>query len=220
MTPGFENYRSGISLENANALAMLLEQANIAYYIEQNMRANNLISTYGDDYDSQTIPDDANLQIRRIDFKKANQVLNQHSYETTEVGGEDFLKTFTDKELMDVIYADDEWGEENCAIAKNILEARGIELTEDDISELHEKRMDDMHKPRRLEPKMIVIGVVGVILGGLMAIVVGGSILTSKKMDSAGNEFYEYDNTSRFIAIVMILLSFVTIACMVKFIPE
>lgn len=60
-----------------------------------------------------------------------------------------FLSEYSDEELMDVLSKPDEWNFDTTIIARHLLQSRGVEITEQQIKGLQEKRLREIRKPRK-----------------------------------------------------------------------
>ena len=186
-------------MDEARAISRLLEHAGISNFIEENKKV--YLDDTADSYESSF-----DLQIKQEDFSKADQVMEERAYQMAEVSDDHFLNSLSNDELMDVIYKTDEWGEENYAVARRLLEGRGKRLSDEYVDSLRKKRSKDIHKVIKAEPMLIVVGYISVILAGVFAIGIGLYLYYAVRIDEDGKQFRLYDSASRGTGIFMTFL--------------
>jgi hypothetical protein len=192
MDSTFQNFRAFESEESAGvALGNLLTQAEIPYQVVPVSKDNDLM------WGKAEMPMSTWLQIRKADFEKVNYLLEESAYQTVELDNTHFLNSFTEQELMEVMYKADEWSAEDVVMARKILEKRGKKITAESLNGLKQKRLNDLQKPKPAESWLLIIGFGIALLGGFFAIMIGWSFYTSTKTLPNGKNFYVYDKNSR-----------------------
>ena len=108
---------------------------------------------------------------------------------------ENYLVTFTPKELMEVILNPEDWHPSDVKEARKILKQKGV--TKSDIAD-YKKRLEDRElKGERASMGVLALGFVSALLGGFLGIFIGIYMATSKKETSKGEQIFRYDEVSR-----------------------
>jgi len=67
--------------------------------------------------------------------------------EINEVEKDYYLLSFSDEELIDVIAKSDEWNKFDVELAQKILKEKGKEVTEQQITQIKQQRIEELSKP-------------------------------------------------------------------------
>jgi hypothetical protein len=152
------------------------------------------------------------LKIRKQDFLKAKILLeNYYSKQLDNIHPEYYLFSFSDVELMEIMYKPDEWGSLDYQLAQKILRERGKEITPEKLVDLKNQRLKDISKPDSVELENVWIGYLLSIIISPIGILYGSTILSQKKILPDGNSLYTYNDKSRDHARTMIIISVVLI---------
>ena len=161
---------------------------------------------------------DYRLKLKQADFRKADELLQAYySDAINHLPSDYYLYQFSDLELKEIIAKRDEWGVLDFVLAKQLLQQRGIAITEESIAVLAQQRIDQLAKPERSGSTWVRIGYALLVLmsiiglaqlkglisawGGVLdAIIVLGILgvftgysLTMKKTLPNGERVFAYD---------------------------
>lgn len=138
------------------------------------------------------------VKLKKTDFEKADKILSQaNEAEIDEVEKDYYLLSFSDEELIDVISKSDEWNKFDVELAQKILKEKGKEVTEQQISQIKQQRIEELSKPEEGQNIYIVLGYILSFLGGLLGIFIGWHLLSFKKTLPNGNRIYAYSENDR-----------------------
>jgi hypothetical protein len=138
------------------------------------------------------------IKLKKSDFEKGNTFLNEKAErETIEIDKDYYLLSFTDKELLELIAASDEWSAFDVSLAERLLKERGKEVTPEEIKKIKTNRIIELSKPEESQRVYIIIGYVTAVLGGFLGVFIGWHLLTFKKTLPNGNRIYAYSENDR-----------------------
>lgn len=219
MKTEYSVFKKFSNLDQAKDVQSLLEKNEIDTIIENNVSSLPTTIVGGNEMLNQI-----EIKIRQSDFKKANEILNKHFQITLdEIDKDYYLFQFSDKELYDILKPD-EWGNIDYILAKQLLEKRGKSIDNEMLEALKEQRIIDLAKPEENQVTWIIAGYFFAIIGGLLGIIIGYSLMNSKKTLPNGVQVYSYNNKDRkhgknifYIGIIVIILfTFVKILILTK----
>jgi hypothetical protein len=138
------------------------------------------------------------IKLKQSDFEKANALLIEKAEgESIEIEKDYYLLSFTDKELLELIAASDEWSQFDVTLAKRLLKERGKEITPDEIEKIKSKRIEELSKPEEGQTTYIIIGYITAVLGGFLGMFIGWHLVTYKKTLPNGDRIYAYSGNDR-----------------------
>jgi len=138
------------------------------------------------------------IKLKKSDFEKGNTFLNEKAErETIEIDKDYYLLSFTDKELLELIAASDEWSAFDVSLAERLLKERGKEVTPEEIKKIKTNRIIELSKPEESQRVYIIIGYITAVLGGFLGVFIGWHLLTFKKTLPNGNRIYAYSENDR-----------------------
>ncbi|RYU87929.1 hypothetical protein EWM62_15670 [Mucilaginibacter terrigena] len=176
----------------ANELAETLGRYNIPYTVEEESTLFN--PTF---YADETANDYA-VKISADDFLKVNDILKAEEMQSVAaVGPDHYLYDFTNQELTDLVSKPDEWSQFDNLLAVKILNERGVKITEQNIIQLHSKRLEELKAPEKPQLTWIIFGYFFAIFGGLLGAFVGWHLSTHKKILPNGEQVFSYTETDR-----------------------
>ena len=144
------------------------------------------------------INNDFRIKIIGNDFVRANKILQDVSEESIPLINDDYyLYTFTDEELIEVIYKHDEWNHLDFTLAKKLLKERGKEINEVEIEKVRTLRLNELAQPEAKQTMGILFGYIFAFLGGIIGIFIGRFIATHKKTLPNGEKVFAYCATDR-----------------------
>lgn len=177
---------------NAEQLIALLDKHQIETVLEDN--TSSLDSSFG----GSGLGSDYAVKLRQADFEKANHILIEDSIADLDSIDKDYyLISFTDDELRDVLAHRDEWSTFDFLLAQKLLKERGSEVNQETLDQLKQQRIAELSRPEPRQTGAIVSGYVLALLGGLVAIVIGGYLFTHKKTFPNGERVLVYSESDR-----------------------
>lgn len=207
-------FRKFSTLEQANDLKELLEKNGIEVVLADN------VAPYDVTFSGNKLHDEIEVRLKLSDFKKAQEILVKNAEVLIDQIDKDYyLFTFENEELFDILLKPDEWSSLDYSLAKKILTQRGKSIDEDLLKSLKNERIKNLAKPEGSQRTWIMAGYLFVLLGGLIGILIGYSLKTSKKTLPNGEKVYSYSENDRkhgkyifylglIVAPLMILLRF------------
>ena len=170
-----ELYKLYYNREQAEAVGAVLGEAGIAYEIIGTRKS------FDPSYAFNSVDPDINLMLRAEDFSQANEVLKAYYGKQAEtVDPHYYLFHFTDKELLDIIRKQDEWGAFDVALARQILEDRGIPITQEADAISTRQRIVELAQPEDAPLWMFIAGYVLAFIGGFGGFVMGRLLSATK----------------------------------------
>lgn len=179
-------FRTFRTPEEAQALASDLELLGFAPIIED---SRNYISSAfvgaSPEYFSVKLPPE--------EFLRAEAAMEEQAEkELAEVGEDHYLFSFTDGELLDVVYKPDEWNAFDRRLARRILTDRGVAFGTAEDETIREARLDVLAAPAPSQVTWVVVGYVLAVLGGVLGVFIGHHLATTKKTLPNGERVYTY----------------------------
>ena len=170
-----ELYKLYYNREQAEAVGAVLGEAGIAYEIIATRKP------FDPSYAFNNVDPDVNLMLRAEDFSRANEVLKAYYAKQAEsVDPNYYLFHFTDKELLDIIRRQDEWGAFDVALAKQILQDRGIPITAEADAISTRQRIVELTQPEDAPLWMFIAGYILAFIGGFGGFVMGRLLSATK----------------------------------------
>lgn len=201
MEPEFITYKKFNDIALANDLAELLDENNVAYFLQEEDLVFNPAFSYTDTKEYA-------VKVRPEDFEKINDLLKRDIEKSLEeVNAGYYLLAFTNEELMDVIAKADEWNVFDVQLARKLLAERGRELSDKQLKEIEEKRIEQLKQPDKPQTNWIIIGYLAAVLGGIFGIFIGWHLKNYKKTLPDGNRVYEYSERDRLHGSIIFYLS-------------
>jgi len=202
MEPEFITYRKFNDAALANELAGLLDEHHIPYFIQE--------ETSG--FDPSLVMSNATVdyavKIKSEDFEKVNQL--QKDVEGKNIEGVEkdyYLFSFTDDELMEVLTKADEWSTFDVVLARKILTERGKNISDADLTAIHEKRIEELKEPETGQSTWIILGYIFALMGGVLGLFIGWHLKTHKKTLPDGQKVYAYTEQDRWHGKVIFYLA-------------
>ncbi len=172
-------------------LAGILEENSIAFEMDDS-------SGYDPAFSNNEIAKEYSIKLQKADFPRAEKLLQRISEKNIlGIKNDHYLYGFTDDELIDIVYKEDEWSKEDFLLAKKILKQRGREINEADMKETKRQRIMELEKPEKSSKSWIFISYVLALMGGLLGIWIGWHLNTHKKTLPDGRQVFSYTESDR-----------------------
>jgi hypothetical protein len=205
----FLTYKRFQEQNEANWLLQILKDNHIEFSVTEDRES--LDSLYGDKSLNRLF----DVKIMKKDFSKVDSILLSLSEKEVEtVDADHYLYSFTDDELFDILSKPDEWSEFDYSLAKKILKSRGKEINNEIIELLKNQRIQVLSKPEEGSRVWIFAGYLFSLIGGLIGIFIGLSLITTKKTLPNGQKIHVYSVKDRnhgtrifLLGIVMFIIS-------------
>jgi hypothetical protein len=204
MNPEFITYQKFDDPALAEALAETLRENDIEYMIQEES------SGFDPSMSMSRAAVDYAVKVRPEDFDRIREILlEQEEKDTADVDKDYYLFSFTDDELMDVVTKADEWSTFDVVLARKILAERGKTITDKDIAEIEEERIEELKKPEGSQSTWIIVGYLAALLGGVLGIFIGWFLANGKKTLPDGERVYLYSEHDRRHGRIIFYLSLV-----------
>jgi hypothetical protein len=188
----FLTYRKFNEHTAAKTFSLLLEDEGITNVLEDSS------PKFDPGFSNNELLKEFRIKISSEDFEKADVILLKQATDLAdEIDENHYLFQYNNDELKEVLSKADEWNEIDIALARKILEKRGIVFSQSDLKELHKKRLFELSKPEHFSETWIRFAYIVSIAGGLIGLVIGWHINTHKKTLPNGESVFAYDEISR-----------------------
>jgi hypothetical protein len=203
MEPEFITYQKFNDIALANELAELLEAHGINYLVEEDSLTFNPSFALNDELSKEYA-----VKIKAADFEPVNQLLKQDADEhIDDVEKGYYLFGFTDDELKDVVVKADEWSAFDVQLARKLLADKGMAVSDEDVADMEEKRIEELKITEPSQTGWIVIGYIFALLGCILGIFIGWHLKSYKKTLPNGERVYEYSERDRWHGGVIFYIS-------------
>lgn len=207
MKPNLITFKTFNDVVLANELTDLLQQHNIEYDVEEQELSFNPT------FVNSELSKEYAVKINSEDFNRVNQLLNDNEIDNiNRVDKDYYLFDFTDNELIDVLAKADEWSPFDYQLARKILTERCVTLNEQILSNLNNKRIEELRIPEPAQNVWILVGYVFAIAGGLLGLFIGWHLSSYKKTLPDGKQVYGYNENDRKHGKRIFLLSIIVFA--------
>lgn len=188
----YTSYEKFFNPEQAQPVISILKENNIPYeFVSIKQNIDQVIAGGGPAYLYE-------IKIQAEQFNLANRVLRENiQVNLNEVDPDYYLFSFDDFELIEILKQPDEWGRLDYAIARKILESRGITYTNDELEALWKSRIETLAKPEQEGKAWIYAGRFFSLMGGFFGILIGLVLVQSTKTLPDGRKVYTYDEETR-----------------------
>lgn len=210
MNDKFVTAHSFSDTEEAEMAAAVLKENSVAFYIEEARLSFDATFSY------KTNPYSVHLKVKEEDIGKVLELLDaaarEEGVETTDITLASLFESYSDEELLEVVSHRDEWKDTEVQLAEQILDKRGITLSENEKRKMWKDRVAEVRKPQKGSIGWLIFGFVLALMGGLFGIMLGFAYCTLKGKDPEGNSYFIYDDRTRTLGLLMTLLGILVIA--------
>ncbi|MBO9201798.1 MULTISPECIES: hypothetical protein [Niastella] len=203
----YATYEQFFTPEQAEPVLGVLKDNNIPFEFTSLSKAvDQLISGGGPDYAYE-------IKIPANQFETVNRLLRENiKINLTEIDPDYYLFAFDDKELIDVLKHPDEWGRLDFAIAREILETRGIQFSAEELDAFWNTKMEKLAQPSKAGNLGVWGGYTVSVLVCFIAVITGLVYWKSTKTLPNGNRYFVYDEETRKLGKNMFYLSLIIMA--------
>jgi len=183
------------SLDEASPLLELLSENHLTYNtVTDEHRAGD-----GLNFDLENRgPGVVHVLVMPRDLDQAQRVLQVLAGEVqSEIEEGDYLASFSDEELYDVLRKFDEWNQIDYVLAARLLAQRGHQLNEDTLRQWRAERMCELEKPEKASPGFLAGTFVMALLGGIFGFLMGLQLYTHVKRLPDGRKVHGYSESDR-----------------------
>ncbi len=192
MTEEFITFQKFNDQNSASELGDFFKEKKLEYLLEDNSLS------FDPTFANNGFGKEFCIKLKKSDFEKGNAFLNEKAEkEIVEIDNDYYLLSFTDKELFELIAANDEWSPFDVSLAERLLKQRGKEVTPEEIEKIKTDRIVELSKPEESQRTYIIIGYITAVLGGFLGIFIGWHLLSFKKTLPNGNRIYAYSDNDR-----------------------
>jgi hypothetical protein len=208
----FTTYEKYFNPDQAQPVIAILKENNIPYeFASIKQVVDQVIAGGGPAYLYEIkIPDNQ--------FNKANRLLRENiQVNLDEVDPDYYLFKFEDFELVEILRLPDEWGRLDYAIARKILESRGIVYTNDELEALWKTRIETLAKPEKDGQSWVYAGYFLSAMGGFFGVLIGLVLIQSTKTLPDGRKVHTYDEDTRKQGKTILVISLIVFAIFLFF---
>jgi hypothetical protein len=208
----YSSYEKFFNPDQAQPVMTILKENNIPYEFASIKRVvDQVIAGGGPAYLYE-------IKIPADQFNKANRVLRENiQVNLDEVDPNYYLFSFDDFELIEIFKQPDEWGRLDYAIARKILESRGIVYTNEELEALWKSRIETLAKPEKEGINWVYAGRFFAVAGGFFGIIIGLVLLQSTKILPDGRKVFTYDEETRKQGKTIVIISVIIFAIFLIF---
>lgn len=187
----FVTYQRFNDVEFANLLTALLEENDIPFIMNEEGPVFDPSFSFREDTSHYAV------KIRSEDFDRVNQLLVQNEAEAQVIDEDYYLFDFSDEELKEVLEKADEWSAFDIALSRKILAERGRPISDNELHNLKNKRLEELKAPEKSQKIWIIIGYICAFMGGVLGLFIGWHLFTHKKTLPNGEKVYGYTEQDR-----------------------
>ena len=149
-------------------------------------------------FSGNTVMEEVEVRIRTEDFARAIELLEQRiESQLSDVPSDYYLFEFSNEELLEVLMKPDEWSQYDQVLAKHVLRERGQAIDDTLIASLRKNRIKELSTPETSHPVWIAVGYFFAMLGGLLGILIGYLLWTTRKTLPNGERIFAYSESDR-----------------------
>ena len=143
-------------------------------------------------------PEYFSVKLASDDFLRAEAALEaQADKELADVGEDHYLFSFSDAELLEVVYKPDEWNALDRRLARKLLTDRGVAVGSAADETIREARLETLSAPAAPQMTWVAVGYALSVLGGLFGVFIGHHLNTARKTVPNGERVYVYGPQDR-----------------------
>lgn len=190
MENSFQIFRTFTDKESAIELQKSLSDHKIHSDIGNNIPSADIT------FVNNTLLHQYEVRISLSDFERAEKLMTTE-ISLDEIDPSHYLFEFNDDELYEILMKLDEWHPQDYKLALQILKKRGKTVDENLLKSLKNLRLNQLAEPENNQRPWIIMGYVFAFCGGLLGLIIGYSLSTSKKNLPNGERVYSYSKSDR-----------------------
>jgi hypothetical protein len=199
------NYKCFRSLDEASVTTDQLDENNIEYKIVEVKPKVDITFT-------GNLKIEYWLQVNQNDIERIETITETSAKKNLdEVNSESYLNEFSNDELLDIINKYDEWSKNDYLYSLKLLAQRGIQLSEEEILQAKNRRLEILSRPEKAHPGWIIFSYISSFLGGFLGIVLGWLFYSSKKTLPTGKKVPAYDSKTQLNGRIIFILGIVSL---------
>jgi hypothetical protein len=149
-------------------------------------------------FSSNHMHDEYLVKIKSDDFDKANAILHENAKNLINTIERDYyLFDFSEEELKEILAKPDEWSELDYVLAQQILQERGLTIEESMLEFQKERRNSELARPEKRQKVMVAVGYFLSVFAALLGIIIGYTLMASKRKLPNGEKVYTYTEEDR-----------------------
>lgn len=188
----FNVFKRFSSEGEAKQIALFLKRNDVE--IQLTLSAPNVDLSFSGD----TSQNQYELRISSNDFDRARLLLEKEAdINLEDVDENHYLYDFTNNELLEILEKPDEWSELDVVLARKLLSSRGKYITDEEVKQLRQGRVENLAKPEKVDWFWIAVGYCTALMGGLLGMTIGYFIWNQRKVLPNGAKVHTYANDDR-----------------------
>ncbi len=195
------HFRSFNSIEECQPTKDFLTEHNIPFKIEDTSLQFDV------SFSNSDLLKNLVIKVQSKDLEAINRLLSPDVNAIHQLDKDDYLLSFTDEELIDVLKKKDEWSHDDFIIAKTILKERGHSITDEQIQTWYTDRIEELSIPEKGNPNWIFAGYALSVASMFIGLGIGWNYQFLKKKLPDGTKVYHYNETTRFHGKMMIFIA-------------
>ena len=198
-TGDFEFYRDFFNGEQVEAFVELLKENTIPFKLEKSqVLLDTAITGHG-------LMPFAILKLRASDFSKVNQLLEDYARNDPHFIANHYFHDYKASELLDVVQKPDEWTPEDVAVAHHLLDKQGVVIPKAQVETFKQQRIETLREGKKTSNSWVVTYLLFVLFGAFLLspfFIIGGIGMgwyywQDKTLDSDGNKYFTFGDSSR-----------------------
>lgn len=198
------------SLEEAEPLISLLKENQLSYQIVEDV--HQLGDSLNLELQNRGITA-FHIQVFPADIDRAGRILELSAgKEVQEIEDDDYISSFSDDELIEILKKPDEWNKVDFQLALKFLRERGQTIEDEKLVQWRNERLQQLEIPDVPSNAMLAAGYAFSILGGLIGLLIGIQLLLFRKRLPDGRKVFMYASQHRNHGRAMVILSMIDMA--------
>lgn len=187
-----QSYRTFKEAAPANELRQWLQQQGIEAEVQE------IKPLFDRTYMGDAVTTDYLVKIHPKDFEQADNLLVTYYRNWSDLIPKDYyLYAFNDDELYDILKHPDQWGDLDYALAQDLLQQHGRQITGEDLTALKQARIAELKQPERDARTLIQVGFGLSVFTGLIGSLVGWYLANALKTLPDGSQVHVYEKQDR-----------------------
>lgn len=145
------------------------------------------------------------VSIAANDFEQARDLLvTYYQHQLKNIPTDYYLFDFSNNELKAILAQPDQWGDLDYALAQDILEQRGIAISEHQLQQMLDTRLAQLKQPEQAAKSIVYFGFILCFMGGFIGSLIGWHLAHAQKILPNGIRVPMYAASERSKGNVMI----------------